>query len=167
MFVFIFLSMYVFNVLVGFFKRGWFIADVFAIVSFFSYTSYWSYYMYIYTHIKQRIFRVATQIIWEHSVHICFTEKKPLTVIVHRIFKFIMFLGVINFKFSDLLKWKIRSVWLSNYSFCNELPLINILKKIEVTSILKRNFNVRCKVNWKTCLTWKNKFRINISVKFD
>lgn len=118
--------------------------------------------LHVYTHIKQRIFRVATQIIWEHSVHIFFTEKKPLTVIVHRIFKFIMFLGVINFKFSDLLKWKIRSVWLSNYSFCNELSLINILKMIEVTSN-----NVRCKVNWKTCLTWKNKLRINISVKFD
>lgn len=164
-FVFIFLSMYVFNVLVGFFKRGWFIADVFAIVSFFSYTSYWSYYMYI--HILNKEYFESPLKLFENIAYIFFYREKALTVIVHRIFKFIMFLGVINFKFSDLLKWKIRSLWLSNSSFCNELPLINILKMIEVTSILKRNFNVRCKVNWKTCLTWKNKFRINISVKFD
>lgn len=78
-----------------------------------------------------------------------------------------MFLGVINFKFSDLFKWKIRFVWLLNYSFCNEFLLINILKMIEVILIFKRNFNVRCKVNWKICLIWKNKFRINILVKFD
>lgn len=115
-FVFIFLSMYVFNVLVGFFKRGWFIADVFAIVSFF-FLHELLVLLHVYTHIKQRIFRVATQIIWEHSVHIFFTEKKPLTVIVHRILKFIMFLGVINFKFSDLLKWKIRSVYCQIIAF--------------------------------------------------
>lgn len=115
--------MNVFNVLVGFFKRGWCIADVFATVSFFSYTSYWSYYMYI--HILNKEYFESPLKLFKNIVYIFFfSEKKSLTVIFHRIFKFIMFLGVINFKFSDLLKCKIISVLLSNYSFCNELPYI-------------------------------------------
>lgn len=74
MFVFIFLSMYVFNVLVGFFKRGWFIADVFAIVSFFSYTSYWSYYMYI--HILNKEYFESPLKLFENIAYIFFLQRK-------------------------------------------------------------------------------------------